>query len=114
MQTVVETEEYLRDAKRVGLSEEERELLVDFFAEHPEAGDLIPGTGGARKVRIAIKGKGKRGGGRVISFYTGPDIPVFLLNVFAKNEKIDLTQKERNELKEVLSALAQAYRKRSQ
>ena len=113
MQTVVETAEYLRDAKRAGLSKEERELLVDFFAEHPDAGDPIPGTGGARKVRIATKGKGKRGGGRVISFYTGPDIPVFLLNVFAKNEKIDLTQKERNELKEMLGALAQAYRKRS-
>ncbi len=113
MQTVVETAEYLRDAKRVGLSEEGRDLLVEFFAEHPDAGDPIPGTGGARKVRIATKGKGKRGGGRVISFYTGPDIPVFLLNVFAKNERIDLTRKERNELKEVLDTLAQAYRKRS-
>ena len=113
MQTVVETAEYLRDARRVGLSEEERELLVDFFAEHPDAGDPIPGTGGARKVRIATKGRGKRGGGRVISFYTGSDIPVFLLNVFAKNEKVDLTRKERNELKEVLAALAQSYRTRS-
>ena len=113
MQTVVETEEYLRDARRAGLSEEERELLVDFFAEHPDAGDPIPGTGGARKMRIAAKGRGKRGGGRVISFYTGPDIPVFLLNLFAKNEKIDLTRKERNELKEVLATLAQSYRTRS-
>lgn len=109
----METAEYLRDARRVGLSEEGRDLLVEFFAEHPDAGDPIPGTGGARKVRIAAKGKGKRGGGRVISFYTGPDIPVFLLNVFAKNERIDLTRKERNELKEVLDTLAQAYRKRS-
>ena len=113
MQTVVETAEYLRDARRVGLSEEERELLVDFFAEHPDAGDPIPGTGGARKVRIATKGRGKRGGGRVISFYTGSDIPVFLLNVFAKNEKIDLTRKERNELKEALATLARSYRTRS-
>ena len=110
MQTVVETEEYLRDARRVGLSEEERELLVDFFAEHPDAGDPIPGTGGARKIRIAVKGRGKRGGGRVISFYTSPDIPVFLLNLFAKNEKIDLTRKEWNELKEVLATLARSYR----
>ena len=111
--TVVETEEYLRDVRRASLSEEARELIVEFFAEHPDAGEAIPGTGGARKVRIALKGRGKRGGGRVISFYTGPNIPVFLFNIFAKNEKIDLTQKERNELKTVLGLLAQEYRRRS-
>jgi hypothetical protein len=85
---------------------------VDFIAVNPDAGKEIRGTGGARKVRFAGRGKGKSGGYRVITFYSDEDVPVFLLNVFAKNEKTDLTQAERNELKTVLAALANAYRRR--
>ena len=112
MQTVVETQIYLRDARDAGLTEDERKRIVDFIAANPDAGQEIPGTGGARKLRFAGKGKGKSGGYRVITFYSGEDIPVFLLNVFAKNEKTDLTQKERNQLKAVLGELAEAYRRR--
>ncbi len=68
MQTVIETEAYLKDAKRAGLSEQERMAIVEYLAGHPEAGDEIQGTGGARKVRFAGQGKGKRGGYRVITF----------------------------------------------
>jgi hypothetical protein len=64
------------------------------------------------KFALRVRGKGKSGGYRVITFYSGEDVPVFLLNVFAKNEKTDLTQAERNELKTVLAALADAYRRR--
>ena len=113
MQTVVETELYLRDAKATGLSDDERKAIVDFIAAHPDAGNEIPGTGGARKVRFAGKGKGKSGGYRVITFYSGEDIPVFLLNVFAKNEKTDLSQTDRNQFKAVLAALADTYRRRT-
>jgi hypothetical protein len=112
MQTVIETECFLRDAKAAGLTKQERMEIVNFIALNPAAGDEIKGTGGARKVRLAGKGKGKSGGYRVITFYSGEDIPVFLLNVFAKNEKIDLSQAERNELKATLVALADAYRRR--
>ena len=69
MQSVVETEEYLKDAKQAGLSEEERAAIVEFIAKNPEAGAEIRGTGGARKVRFAGKGKGKSGGYRVITFF---------------------------------------------
>jgi hypothetical protein len=58
------------------------------------------------------KEKAKSGGYRVVTFYSGNDIPVFLLNVFAKNEKTDLSKAERNELKATLAALAAAYRRR--
>ncbi|MGD0008575.1 MAG: type II toxin-antitoxin system RelE/ParE family toxin [Terriglobia bacterium] len=112
MQTVVETESYLRDAKATGLSDDERKEIVDFMAAQPDAGHEIPGTGGARKLRFAGKGKGKSGGYRVITFYSGEDIPVFLLNVFAKNEKTDLSQKERNQFKTILAAIADTYRRR--
>ena len=113
MQAVVETPDYLSDAKALGLTEAERDSIVSWIASNPEAGDIIAGTGGARKVRFAGRGKGKSGGYRMITFYSGADIPVFLLNVFAKNEKTDLTANERNTLKRVLSNLAKAYRARS-
>ncbi len=112
MQTVVETPAYLRAAKDTGLSEEERAAIVTHLSQHPDAGDEIPGTGGARKLRFAGRSKGKSGGYRVITFYSGADVPVFLLNVFAKGDKINLSQAERNELKRVLQSLVEAYRKR--
>lgn len=111
MQTVVETPDFLQDAKAVGLSEAERLGIVKHFAEFPDAGDEIKGTGGARKTRFALRHKGKSGGLRVISFYSGDDVPVFLLNVFAKGSKINLTPAERNELKSILAGVVAAYRK---
>ncbi|MGH7964341.1 MAG: type II toxin-antitoxin system RelE/ParE family toxin [Candidatus Binatia bacterium] len=113
MQTVVETPAYLSDAKALGLTETERAAIVAWIAANPEAGDVIEGIGGARKVRFAGKGKGKSGGYRVLTFYSGADIPVFLLNVFAKNEKVDVTPKERATLKKILSDIARAYKARS-
>lgn len=113
MQTVIEVESFLRDAKSAGVSDEERAQIVDFIAQNPEAGDEIKGTGGARKVRFAGKGKGKSGGYRVITFYSGSDMPVFLLNIFAKNERADLSHAERNVYKSVLSELANVYRRRN-
>ena len=64
-----------------------------------------------REVKAKLS-KGKSGGYRVITFYAGTRIPTFLLNVFAKNEKTDLTPKERKTLKTVLSDLVKAYRAR--
>jgi hypothetical protein len=62
MHTVIETPEYLRDARAAGLTDSERLVIVDYIARHPDTGDIIPGTGGARKVRFAGRGKGKSGG----------------------------------------------------
>ena len=58
------------------------------------------------------RGKGKRGGYRIITSYSGKDLPVFLLSMFAKNERSDLNQEEKNELSKLLKLLAQTYRKR--
>jgi len=110
MQAVVETNEYLRRARQCGISEEEREEIVDFIAENPLAGVEISGTGGARKVRFARPGKGKSGGYRVISFFSGPDIPVFLLTVFAKNDKANISQGEKNALRKALGMMVDTYR----
>lgn len=113
MQAVVETSEFLRRAKECEVSDAERTEIVDFIAANPMAGDEISGTGGARKVRFAGKGRGKSGGHRVITFYSGEDIPVFLITMFTKNEKTDLTPKERNALKKALPEIIKAYKARS-
>ena len=110
MQTVVETSAFLSDARSLGLPDVERLAIVSWIAANPAAGDVIKGTGGARKVRFAGRSKGKSGGYRVITFFTGTDIPVFLLNIFPKNEKTDLTPKERRVMKNVLTDLAKTYR----
>ena len=102
---------YLRKAARLRLSQAEQEEIVDHIARNPTAGQIIPGTGGARKVRFAGRGKGKSGGLRVITFFGGLDIPVFLITVFAKTDKVDLTQHERNTIKALLPVLVDTYRK---
>jgi hypothetical protein len=110
VQTVVETPAFLSDARSLELPDGQRLAIVTWIAAHPNAGKVIEGTGGARKVRFAGKGKGKSGGYRVITFFSGTDIPVFLLNVFAKNEKPDLTLEERLVLKTVLEKMVKIYR----
>ncbi len=112
MQTVVETPAFLADVRALGLTEAVRFEIIDWIADNPTAGDPIEGTGGARKVRFAGKGKGKSGGYRVITFFSGTEVPVFLLNVFAKNEKTNLTAKERTVLKTVLADIVKAYKAR--
>jgi hypothetical protein len=97
MHTVVETPGYLRDAKEI-FSEAEREEIVKMVAADPECGGVIPGTGGFRKVRVARSGMGKRGGARVVYILRNESFPVFLTAAYAKNEKDNLTQKERNDL----------------
>lgn len=110
MQTVVEMPEFLRCAKKSGLSEDEKDDIIDLIADNPETGDEISGTGGVRKVRIAGKGKGKSGGYRVITFFSGPDIPAFLLSMYGKGQKENITAAEKNTFKIVTSAIADEYR----
>ena len=107
LQTVVETPAFLTAAKGV-LSETERVELVTMLAENPEAG--VSMGGGIRKVRLALPGRGKRGGARVLFLFSGEDIPVFLLTVFAKNEKADLNAKERTALIDAAKKMVDEYR----
>jgi len=109
--TVIETPDFVSDAKDAGMSQEEVDAVVLHLGRKPQMGDRIEGTGGARKVRFAGRGKGKSGGYRVISYFGGADVPVFLLNVFAKGEKVNLSKAERNELKKTLADIADVYRK---
>lgn len=110
LHTVVETLEFRSNVSRV-LSDVERVALIDFVAGNPMAGEVMPGTGGARKLRWAAKGKGKSGGARVITFYSGPTVPVFLMTIFGKGEKAKLSKAERNELRDILAYIVAEYRK---
>lgn len=67
-------------------------------AADPTVGDLIKATGGLRKLRIPLEGRGKRGGARVIYWFHSERYPAVLLWVFAKNERPDLTDKQRKAL----------------
>lgn len=110
MHCVLETHAFQKGCKEIGVTEEDVYNMTIFIAQNPDAGDLIKGTGGARKIRFPLGSKGKSGGCRVITYYVAEDIPVFLLDIFSKSEKINLSKKERNELKEILDGLAEDYR----
>lgn len=112
MQSVVQTHTFLAQAKRCGLSDEDVQDIVSVIAVEPEAGAVMAHSGGARKVRHAREGQGKSGGYRTIHYFGGGDIPVFLLAIYGKNDKANLTKAERNELARILPKLADAYRQR--
>ncbi len=108
--TVVETGEFLRHAKSL-ISDSERAELVAFIGANPEAGEIIPETGGVRKIRWALEGMGKRGGARVIYYYHSKRLPVFLLTAYAKNRKENLSRAERNSMQRLVPALVAGYAK---
>ena len=108
VQTVVETPTYLAIANKL-FSEEERADIVAMLAADPECGDLIRGTGGFRKVRVARKGMGKSGGARVVYIWRNQRFPVFLITVFAKNQKENLSMTERNTLRKRAHSIFETY-----
>ncbi len=112
MQTVIETEAYQRAAKDAGMLDVEREEAVRLVASEPDGGSTMSGTGGVRKARIAGRGKGKSGGYRIVWWFGGDDIPVFLLTVFGKGEKDNLTLGERNALRSLTATLRESLQRK--
>jgi hypothetical protein len=114
MQTVSELHSFRKAASVAGMSDQDITDLVSFLAENPEAGEEMVGTGGCRKLRFAIRGnnKGKSGGVRAITFFTGGNLPVFLITVFGKSQKVNLSKAERNTLRSVTEKIEAEYRAR--
>lgn len=106
LQTVVELPEFLRRAKSI-MSDEERNELVGYLAANPEAGISL--GGGLRKLRFARPGGGKSGGYRTIYVFGGKSVPLFLVTVFAKNEKANLSRIELTTLVELSKQLLANY-----
>lgn len=112
MHTVCELQSFQRAATDVGMTETEVRGLIDHLASHPMAGDVMQGTGGCRKLRWAGRGKGKSGGYRTVTFYSGRELPVFLVTVFSKGERTNLSDAERNALAAMTKAIVVEYRER--
>ena len=109
--TVAETPEYVRCADRL-LSAADRMDVVAYLAANPRAGDLMQGTGGVRKLRWARGGRGKSGGVRVIYYFHSDAMPLYLLTVFGKNERANLSKAERNDLAGLVRMLKAIVEKR--
>jgi hypothetical protein len=111
MQTVVELTAFKKKAEKL-FSADELIDVINFIAANPFSGNEIPGTGGVRKLRFAAKGKGKRGGSRVIYFVFDEDNPIYLLACYGKNEKGDLTPDEKKAVTAFATASKAIARKR--
>jgi hypothetical protein len=98
-----------RKAKKI-LTSEALEEFFDYLEINPEKGDLIPGTGGVRKIRWQTgRGKGKSGGVRILYHYS-KGLLIILITLFEKSEKENITHEERNELKKLVPELVKKYR----
>ena len=91
--------------KALGLTDDDLRTLENILLKDPKTGDTISGTGGLRKIRIPMEDTGKRSGGRVIYVDIEVKECIYLLNVYAKNEKTDLTEKEKQMLRKLVKVL---------
>lgn len=113
MITVAETIAFQRKVEGL-LSDREKADLIDYLAEHPNAGTLMQGTGGIRKLRWAQTGRGKSGGVRVIYYFHSEMMPLYLLTVFGKNEKTNPSKEEQNFLAKAVKELVATWRRRNE
>jgi hypothetical protein len=112
MITVAETEPFQRKVKQL-LSDDERSELISYLAENPSSGVLLQRTGGIRKLRWARSGAGKSGGVRVIYYFHSEMMPLYLLTVFAKNEKANISSDEKQILAKAVKELVNYWRLRN-
>ena len=108
MLTIAELPEYIRRAEKL-LSASERLDIVTYLAAHAKAGDLMEGTGGVRKLRWGRGAQGKSGGVRVIYYVHSDVMPLYLITLFAKSERANISKAERNELAELVDVLVHIW-----
>lgn len=109
LQVVVETAEYTKQAVSC-MDKESRDNFITHIAQNPLDGELIIGTGGARKVRwTADSNQGKRGGSRIIYYYHNQNMPIFLFTAYGKSQKENITEHEKSILKMIIKSIVKAY-----
>jgi hypothetical protein len=113
MITIAETEPFQRKINLL-LSSEEKTELITYLAEYPNAGDLIQGTGGIRKLRWAKNSRGKSAGVRVIYYFHSGIMPLYLLAVFGKNEKSNISASEKQVLAKLVIELVNYWRQKNE
>ena len=103
--------EFDRQWQKMRLSDNELRQLQESLLENPKAGKVIKGTKGLRKIRIAFKGQGKTGSGRVAYVDFTVHGMIYLITAYPKNEKDNLTQEERNTIAKMIVRLEQGFKK---
>jgi hypothetical protein len=111
--SVVETHEFLAATKKL-MDDAERAELVAYLAWNPTAGDVIPASGGIRKIRWGLAGRGKRGGARVIYFFHDMEMPLLLLKAYAKNDQADLSSDELKAMRQFTTRMVDEVKRRRQ
>lgn len=109
---VVETDAFAKDARKI-FTEEELGVLHQHLATQREVGSVIIGSGGLRKARWSTQGRGKRSGARVIYYYGGDHMPIFMIAIYTKSEKSDMTKAELKAATRLTDALREQYRPRN-
>jgi hypothetical protein len=94
------------------LTRDQQDALIDLIAYEPTCGDLIPGTGGLRKLRVGRSGQGKRGGARVVYYFHDDAVPILLLAIYAKNDKGDLNARERREFAALVKEIVAQWKRK--
>lgn len=112
MQTIAETQLFIKQAERL-FSPTEKKAVIDFLAANPLMGDIIPHTSGVRKVRVPASGRGKRGGARVIYYYFSEDAPIYALSVYAKNKSTNLSPSDTKAVSAFAQAIKAQYRSKT-
>jgi hypothetical protein len=107
--TVVESSAFTKQAGEIW-NDEERDGFVFFIAANPEAGAVIPETGGVRKVRWGTHASGKRGGARVIYFFYNRNAPIYLLMAYSKSVRENLSPREKKLLRNEAVKIKQAFK----
>lgn len=110
-QVVVETLAYQRSVSNLW-DMDEQIAFKNFIGANPLAGDIIPGTGGLRKVRWQASGHGKRGGARVIYYVYDEDNPLYLLFAYPKNVQTNLSESEKKILASIVNEIKNTIRNR--
>lgn len=103
--TFKESAIFTKKWKELGFDDNDLRTLQNILLKEPKSGDVIKGTGGYRKIRIPVDDIGKRSGGRVIYIDVEVKECIYLVNIYLKNEKIDLTEKEKKLLKHLAKVL---------
>lgn len=98
---IIETSAFTRRVTEI-LSDEEYRALQDMLVQNPETGALIVGTGGARKVRWAVKGGAKSGGARVIYYWANARGVILMLAIYTKSEQATLTDAQKKALRAII------------
>ena len=109
--TIAQTKGFENQASQIFTPEE----LIDFInhlAYNPDEGMVIPGTGGIRKIRWAAKNKGKSHAARVIYYFRDLNMPLYLLTIYSKGEKIDLTASEKKKMERYVDEIVQEHSRR--